>query len=115
MKKTMSAVLFGTLVSFFSLTAYAETVNINTADAEALARVLSGIGPAKAKAIVDYRKDNKPFKTVDEITNVSGIGPKLLEKNRDKMRVSEAAPKKEKPPKKESKESKPKEESSKSE
>lgn len=50
-------------------------VNINTADVTAL-QVLSGIGPATAQKIVDYRTAHGPFKTVDELQNVSGIGEK---------------------------------------
>jgi transcriptional accessory protein Tex/SPT6 len=42
---------------------FAEPVNINTADATALAKALDGIGPAKAKAIVSYREKNGPFKS----------------------------------------------------
>lgn len=54
-------------------------VNINTADEQGM-QDLPGIGPAKAKAIVTYRNGHGPFKTVDELTNVSGIGEKSLEK-----------------------------------
>ncbi|MDD9147612.1 MULTISPECIES: helix-hairpin-helix domain-containing protein [unclassified Sporolactobacillus] len=56
-----------------------KTVNINTADEQGM-QDLPGIGPAKAKAIVAYRNEHGPFKTVDELTNVSGIGEKSLEK-----------------------------------
>lgn len=54
------------------------TVNINTANVEQLTE-LPGIGPAKAQAIVEYRT-NSPFKTVDEIMQVKGIGEKLFAK-----------------------------------
>ncbi|WP_100488652.1 helix-hairpin-helix domain-containing protein [Sporolactobacillus pectinivorans] len=54
-------------------------VNINTADETDLQN-LSGIGPAKAKAILQYREEHGPFKSVDDLTNVSGIGEKSLEK-----------------------------------
>ena len=47
--------------------AQAEPVNINTADATALAKALNGIGPAKAKAIVSYREKNGPFKNVEQL------------------------------------------------
>ena len=52
-------------------------VNINTATAEEL-ETLKGIGPAKARAIVAYRDANGPFSSVEELTNVSGIGEKTL-------------------------------------
>jgi len=57
-------------------------VNINTADAADLAS-LPGIGNTKAKAIVTYRSEHGPFATVDELTNVKGIGVNLIEKIRD--------------------------------
>ncbi|RYM05327.1 competence protein ComEA [Sporolactobacillus sp. THM7-7] len=54
-------------------------VNINTADEQEMQN-LPGIGEVKAKTIIAYREEHGPFKTVDELTNVSGIGEKSLEK-----------------------------------
>ncbi len=54
-------------------------VNINTADASLLDTV-PGIGPSIAQAIVTYRRENGPFKTVEDLVNVPGIGPKTLSK-----------------------------------
>jgi len=65
----------------------AEPVNINTADATALAKALNGIGPAKAKAIVSYREKNGPFKSVDQLAMVEGITQKLIDKNRADIRL----------------------------
>jgi competence protein ComEA len=56
----------------------AATVNVNQADATQL-EVLNGVGPAIAAKIVDWRTQNGPFKTVDDLAQVSGIGPKKLE------------------------------------
>jgi competence protein ComEA len=61
-------------------------ININSATAAELDS-LSGIGPAKAQAIVDYRDQNGPFQTVDDLLNVPGIGPKILESIRDQITV----------------------------
>jgi len=61
-------------------------ININTADASELQK-LTGIGPGKAKSIIDYRNKNGPFKNVDDLLNVSGIGEKTLEKIRDEIVV----------------------------
>lgn len=61
-------------------------ININTADASELQK-LTGIGPGKAKSIIDYRNKNGPFKSVDDLLNVSGIGEKTLEKIRDEIVV----------------------------
>jgi len=66
---------------------HAEPVNINTADAAALAKALNGIGPSKAKAIVSYRDKNGPFKTVDQLAMVEGITQKLIEKNRADIKL----------------------------
>lgn len=63
----------------------AERVNINTADAGTLDRVLVNVGPAKAEAIVAYRKSNGPFRTVDQLALVKGIGLKTIERNRDRI------------------------------
>ena len=69
---------------------HAEPVNINTADATALANALDGIGPAKAKAIVSYREKNGPFKSVDQLGMVQGITQKLIDKNRADIKLGGA-------------------------
>lgn len=70
----------------------AEPVDLNAASAAELDKALTGIGPAKAKAIVDYRNQNGPFKTVDDLTHVKGIGKATVEKNRANATVTGAAP-----------------------
>lgn len=54
-------------------------LNINKASAAEMAEKLNGIGPALSQRIVDYRNSNGPFKTIEEIKNVSGIGDKRFE------------------------------------
>ena len=83
--------LFPTLAATLLLTqlVQAEPVNINTADATALAKALNGIGPAKAKAIVTYREKNGPFKTVDQLAMVEGISQKVIDKNRADIRLGD--------------------------
>lgn len=61
-------------------------ININTANLDQLQQ-LDGIGKVKAQAIIDYRESHGAFRTVDELTKVSGIGEKTLEKNRDRITV----------------------------
>lgn len=62
-----------------------ERVNINTADAATLDRVLLNVGPAKAQEIVAYRKTNGPFRSIDQLALVKGIGLKTIEKNRGRI------------------------------
>jgi len=89
--------LLKTLIIFMALLlsmpfALADKININTADQETLDAVLDGVGPKKAQAIIDYRTKHGAFKVIDDITKVSGIGPKTLEKNRDKITVGTESP-----------------------
>ena len=61
-------------------------INLNTATKEELL-TLDGIGESKANAIIDYRNKNGPFKNVEEIKNVSGIGESAYEKLKDNIEV----------------------------
>ena len=78
------------IAALVPIAVWAGPVNINTADAKTLARELDGIGPAKAQAIVDYRRQNGAFKTADDLLKVEGIGAKVLEQNRENIRVDKA-------------------------
>ncbi len=64
-------------------------VNLNTATQEELL-ALPGIGPAKAKAIIDYRNAH-PFKSVEEVKNVRGIGDHMFESLKGKLSVGPVA------------------------
>jgi len=64
------------------LVAFAGPVDVNTADAETISAALQGVGLSKALAIVDYRKAHGPFKSVDDLTLVKGIGERTVEINR---------------------------------
>lgn len=74
-------------ISFACLAENHERININQADAQKLDKVLKGIGPSKAEAIVQYRKEHGAFKQLEDILNVKGIGPKTLEQNRAVLTV----------------------------
>ena len=67
--------------------AVAGPVNVNTADARTLQKELVGVGPAKAQAIVAAREKNGPFKSLDEVARVKGVGKKLVERNRGNLRL----------------------------
>jgi competence protein ComEA len=64
-------------------------VNINTASQAELEK-LNGIGPVKAKAIIDYRSKNGPFKSVDDLEKVGGIGKATINKFRAEVNVGGA-------------------------
>ena len=87
--------LFASLILSLALASAAiaaETVNINTADAATIDRVLVNVGPAKAQAIVDYRKANGAFRSAEQLAMVKGIGLKTVEKNRDRIALGAARP-----------------------
>ena len=87
--------LFSSLILSLALAGAAiagETVNINTADAATIDRVLVNVGPAKAQAIVDYRKANGAFRSAEQLAMVKGIGLKTVEKNRDRIALGAARP-----------------------
>ncbi|MEG3049286.1 MAG: ComEA family DNA-binding protein [Thermomonas sp.] len=87
--------LFSSLLLSLALAGAAiagESVNINTADAATIDRVLLNVGPAKAQAIVDYRKANGAFRSPEQLALVKGIGLKTVEKNRDRIVVGAARP-----------------------
>ena len=61
-------------------------ISINTASESDLT-TLDGIGPSKAKAIIEYRNANGPFKTIEDIKKVSGIGDAAFEKIKNRITV----------------------------
>ncbi len=89
-KNTIAALLL-----CFALTglAHAEnmTVNVNTATAEQLAEALTGIGEARAEAIIAYREEHGGFDHIDELVNVRGIGLATVDRNRDRIVLEEPA------------------------
>ena len=78
------ALTVGVLAPMWAL---AGPVDLNSADATTLAKELDGIGMARAKAIVEYRERNGKFRSADEILNVKGIGPQVLEQNKGNLQV----------------------------
>jgi len=84
MKKVLLTAI--TSLVLFSQSLFA--VNVNTADAVAIAEELNGVGVKKAQAIIEYRKANGEFKTIESLTEVKGIGLKTVEKNRDVIELT---------------------------
>jgi competence protein ComEA len=61
-------------------------ININSAD-EATLMSVKGIGKTRAKAIIEYRQKNGPFKSIDDLTKIKGIKNKSLQKFRSQLTV----------------------------
>ncbi len=76
----LKSLLLASILSVASFSTFAETVNINKANAAAFDYYLSGIGAKKAKDIVAYRAQHKAFKNIEEIKNVKGIGEGIFKK-----------------------------------
>ncbi len=68
---------------------FAEAININTADKETLMTSIKGVGEKRAEAIIDYREQNGPFKSVDDLAEISGIGQTIVDDNRENLTVSD--------------------------
>ncbi|WP_266169515.1 ComEA family DNA-binding protein [Dyella subtropica] len=93
----------------FTLPLQAATpVNVNTADAATLAKSLDGIGPAKAAAIVAWRDQHGPFKSVNDLSQIKGISESTLERNRAAILLSGDETKAEAPAKAKTKKAKAK-------
>lgn len=83
MKQLISMMVF-TLGVFFSSVLFAapERVNINTATAQILEERLDGVGPTRARAIIDWRQKYGKFQSVEELAKVKGIADSVIEKNK---------------------------------
>lgn len=69
-------------VMYFPDVSQSNKVNINTADAAMLSERLKGVGEKKARAIVEYRQKNGPFRSLRQLEEVKGIGAAIVQKNR---------------------------------
>ena len=72
---------------FFAIPGALAAVNLNTAS-QAELETVKGIGPAKAKAIIDHRSKNGPFKSVDELKEIKGFGEKSINGMRPELTVA---------------------------
>ena len=62
-------------------------VNINQATAEQLARILHGVGMARARAIIELREQLGGFKDIEDLLQVRGLGVKVLEDNKERIEL----------------------------
>lgn len=69
--------------------AVAGPVNINTADAKQLAKELTGVGPSRAAAIVQYRTEKGPYKSPEDIKKVPGVGEVVYRENATNIKVKD--------------------------
>jgi competence protein ComEA len=88
-KGPMKHLMFASLLAMASGVAFAGAVNINVADAKTLAKELKGIGAAKAEAIVKYRTEKGPFKSIDELKKVEGVGEATFEANKSNLKLKD--------------------------
>ncbi len=92
LKKLWMTLFVGLFFLSVNSVSAADMININTATQTQL-EMLNGVGPATAKAIIEYREQAGSFKSIGEVTKVKGIGDKKLAKFVDQIIVTE--PKKE--------------------
>jgi competence protein ComEA len=85
--------LLAAMILVFAGAVIAGPVNVNTADAETISAELQGVGITKAIAIIEYRQANGPFKSIDDLAQVKGIGARTVEINRKNIRVASAGTK----------------------
>ncbi len=85
--RILSSILLSSGLALAALSAFAGPVDINTADAATLARELNGVGPARAQAIVAYRNEHGPFKSVDDLRLVKNMPQKVIDNNRELLRT----------------------------
>lgn len=83
--KTLSLAFFLSFFTSYSL--IAAPVDVNSASAEEISAALSGIGPAKASAIVSFREQHGPFSRAEDLLAVKGIGAVTVEKNRSDILI----------------------------
>lgn len=86
----MKKILFFIVALFASINMAFAAVNINTASQSEL-ESLQGVGPAKARAIVEDRTKHGPFKSVDDLERVKGFGKKTVDKLRKDLTVNGAS------------------------
>lgn len=83
-RKAVLLVLF----AFPTFLLAAQSVNINTAD-KATLMTIKGVGEQRAEAIVEYRQKHGPFKSVEQLSQVRGIGESIVDHNRDHLTVNQ--------------------------
>ncbi len=84
--ETIKKFLFITLLAFSLTLSAADPININSADKQTL-MLVKGVGEKRAEAIIAWREKNGPFKSVDDLIQVEGIGQATLDTNREMLTI----------------------------
>ena len=87
---TLQKLLLVALLACSLLLTAADPVNINSADKQTLMQI-KGIGEKRADAIIAHREKNGPFKSVEALTEIDGVGPSLIESNKDMLAIGAAS------------------------
>ena len=80
--------IFAVLLTLPLLVCAGETININTADKELLMSI-NGIGEKRAEAIIAYREEHGPYKSVDQLAEIKGLGQVFIDSNREQLTVED--------------------------
>jgi competence protein ComEA len=86
-------VLLSLLLIFPLLAGATDKLDINTADSAMLAQALQGVGEKRAELIVAWRAEHGPFKSIDDLIKVKGIGQKIVDENREILTVGKISSK----------------------
>lgn len=87
MKRMLIQLALAASLTTMAVVATASPVDVNHASASKIAAALKGVGPAKARAIVAYRKSHGAFHSADELAKVKGIGSATVAHNRKDIRL----------------------------
>jgi competence protein ComEA len=88
--KLIQAIFVSIFLAFASLAVQAAPVDINSADAKTIAKVMKGVGIKKAEAIVAYRNKHGKFRSLEDLVKVKGIGKSTVAKNRQNLSLGKA-------------------------
>ena len=80
--------LFAVILAVPAIVIAAQSVNINTADKETLMSI-KGVGEKRAEAIIAWREQYGPFKTVEQLSEVQGVGKAIVDDNRESLTVGD--------------------------
>ncbi len=90
---TLRKVLLSLLLILPLLASATDKLDINTADSATLAQALQGVGEKRAELIIAWRNEHGPFKSIDDLAKVKGIGQKIIDENRAILSIGKVSSK----------------------